>query len=240
MVAAVAAAVLVIAAGAFGGLALQSIAIEYRNQSDGFWPYVARHVWQSSAGAGLGALLGIPLGIVSARSRRVRSLVIPVVSVIQTLPSLALFGVLMVALTALALPSIGTVPTLVALTLYSLLPIVRNTFLGIDGVDPAIVDAGQGMGMSRAQLLYRVELPLALPLILEGLRQALVLTIGIAAVMAIGGAQNLGTIIYLGIGSIANDLVLLGAIPMVVLAIIADQVVRLAERTVVSPGIRER
>ena len=238
LAAALAAAVLVVAAGFVGGLTLQSLAIEYRNESDNFWTLTVRHIWQSVGGMGLGAVLGVPLGILSARAKSVRSIVIPVVSIIQTLPSLALFGMLMVVLTALALPSIGTVPTLVALTLYSLLPIVRNTFLGVSGVDPAIVDAGQGMGMSRWQLLWRVELPLALPLLIEGLRQALVLTIGIAAVMAIGGAQNLGTIIYDGIGSLANDKVLLGAIPMVLLAIVADQVMRLIERAIVSPGIR--
>ena len=231
---------LLVSAGLVGGLGMQSLAIEYRNQSDSFWPLTVRHVWQSVGGMGLGALLGVPLGILSARAKSIRAAVIPVVSVIQTVPSLALFGLLMIVLTALALPSIGAVPTLVALTLYSLLPIVRNTFLGIAGVDPAIVDAGQGMGMSRAELLWRVELPLALPLVLEGLRQALVLTVGIAAVMAIGGAQNLGTLVFLGVGSQANDLILLGALPMVVLAVVADQAMRRLQDAVVSPGIRER
>jgi osmoprotectant transport system permease protein len=162
-----------------------------------------------------------------------------VVSVIQTVPSLALFGLLMVPLAALGLPSIGTLPTLIALTLYALLPIVRNTFLGVTGVDAAVVDAGRGMGMSRSELLLRVELPLALPLLLEGLRAALVLTVGIAAVMAIGGAQDLGTLVFLGFGAQASDLVLLGAIPMVVLSIFADQGMRALERGIVSPGIRE-
>jgi len=162
------------------------------------------------------------------------------VSIIQTVPSLALFGLLMVGLTAVSLPSIGTVPTLIALTLYALLPIVRNTYLGIAGVDPAIVDAGLGMGMSRWELLWEVELPLALPLLIEGLRSALVLTVGIAAVMAIAGAMDLGTIVFYGAGLDVPDLVLLGALPMVVLAIVADQAMRALEVAVVSPGIRER
>jgi len=236
---AIVAVALALGAGLVGGLSATSIAIEYRN-ADNFWLLAERHVLLSVGGMGLGALLGVPLGIVSARLKPVRSIAIPVVSVIQTVPSLALFGLLMIALTALALPSIGTVPTLIALTLYSLLPIVRNTFLGIAGVDPAIVDAGQGMGMSRWELLMGVELPLALPLVLEGLRQALILTIGIAAVMAIGGAQDLGTIVFDGIGSVANDKVLLGAVPMVLMAIVADQTMRALEGLVVSPGIRER
>ncbi|MDR3687144.1 MAG: ABC transporter permease [Coriobacteriia bacterium] len=199
-----------------------------------------RHVWLSVGGMALGALIGVPLGILSARMKPVRAVVIPVVSIIQTVPSLALFGLLMVVLTAVALPSIGTVPTLIALTLYALLPIVRNTYLGIAGVDPAIVDAGLGMGMSRRELLWKVELPLALPLLIEGLRSALVLTVGIAAVMAIAGAMDLGTIVFYGAGLDVPDLVLLGALPMVVLAILADQAMRALEVAVVSPGIRER
>ena len=237
--AAAAALALLVGAGLFGGLGTQSLAIEYQNQSDSFWLLVGRHVMLSVGGVALGALVGVPLGIVSARFKPVRSIAMPIVSVIQTVPSLALFGLLMTGLTALALPSIGTVPTLVALTLYSLLPIVRNTFMGIDGVDPAIVSAGLGMGMGRAQLLWRVELPLALPLVLEGLRSALVLTIGIAAVMAIGGANDLGTLIFLGIGSEAMDLVLLGALPMVLLAIVADQIMRALQAAIVSPGLKE-
>lgn len=238
LAAALAAMALLVAAGLFGGLAMESLAIEYHTNADRFWVLFVRHVMLSLGGVALGALIGIPLGIVAARSRWVKTVAIPTVSVIQTVPSLALLGLLMLVLTALALPSIGTVPTLIALTLYSLLPIVRNTLLGIAGVDPSVVDSGQGMGMGRRQLLWRVEFPLALPLIIEGLRSALVLTIGITAVMAIVGAQDLGTLIYEGIGFQANDLILLGAIPMVLLAIIADQAMRLVEGAVVSPGIR--
>lgn len=236
-IAAAAACAFAVLAGVSGGLANLSLAIEYRNQ-DAFWSLVGGHVAQSVAGMGIGALLGVPLGIAAARSRAVRSAAIPVVSIVQTVPSLALFGLLMVPLAALNLPSIGTLPALIALTLYALLPIVRNTYLGIAGVDPAIVDAGLGMGMSRTRLLLRVELPLALPLVFEGLRSALVLTVGIAAVMAIVGARNLGTLVFLGFGSQADDLVLLGALPMVVLAIIADQSMRVLESALLSPGIR--
>ena len=158
----------------------------------------------------------------------------------RDLPELALYGLLIVPLGLLGLPTLGTLPALIALTLYALLPIVRNTYLGVSGVDPAIIDAGRGMGMSRGELLWRVEIPLATPLVLEGLRVALVMTVGIAAVMAIAGAQDLGTLIFEGWGQTAIDLVLLGAIPMVVLSIIADQGVRAVERGVVSPGIRLR
>ena len=235
--AAAVAVALTVAAGALGGLGQLSLAIEYRNQ-DSFWFYTGNHIVLSLGGMALGALFGVPLGVLSARTKRVRSAVIPLVSIVQTVPSLALFGLMMVPLAALNLPSIGTLPTLIALTLYALLPIVRNAYLGIAGVDPAIIDAGLGMGMSRWQLLWRVELPLALPLLLEGLRSALVLTVGIAAVMAIAGAQDLGTIVFLAFGSQANDLVLLGALPMVVIAILADQSMRALQGALVSPGIR--
>jgi osmoprotectant transport system permease protein len=230
----------VVAGFAFGGLAHLSLIIEYQTQKDTFWWLTYRHVLLTLGGTAIAAVIGVPLGIAAARTRFVRYTAIPAVSVIQTVPSLALFGLLMVPLAALGLPSIGTLPTLIALTLYALLPIVRNTFLGVTGVDAAVVDAGRGMGMSGAELLLRVELPLGLPLLLEGLRAALVLTVGIAAVMAIGGAQDLGTLVFTGFGEQATDLVLLGAIPMVVLSIFADQGMRALERAIVSPGIREK
>ena len=238
LVAGFVAGALLLAAWGFGGLSQLSLAIEYRTQADTFWQLVYNHVALSLGATLIAAVIGVPLGIVAARSRVVRSIAVPVVGLIQTIPSLALYGLLVIPLAALGLPTLGTVPALIALTLYALLPIVRNTFLGVSGVDSAVVDAGRGMGMSSGELLLQVEVPLALPLVLEGLRAALVLTIGIAAVMAIAGAQNLGTLIFLGWGSIAVDLVLLGAIPMVVISIIADQGMRLLESVVVSPGIR--
>jgi osmoprotectant transport system permease protein len=226
------------AIAALGGLAKLSLAIEYREQGSAFWTLAASHIVLTLAATALAAAIGVPLGIVAARFGRLRGVVIPTLSIVQTVPSLALFGLLIVPLTALGLPSIGTVPALIALTLYALLPIVRGAYLGVAGVDPAVVDAGRGMGMSRRELLWRVELPLALPLVLDGLRAGLILTVGIAAVMAIGGAQTLGTLIFLGVGQLAGDLVLLGALPMVLLAILADQGMRLLERALVSPGVR--
>ena len=229
-----------VAGVAFGGLAYLSLALEYQAQKDTFWWLTYRHVLLTLGGTAIAAAIGVPLGIAAARARFVRYTAIPTVGIIQTIPSLALFGLLMIPLAALGLPTIGTLPALIALTLYALLPIVRNTFLGVSGVDAGVVDAGRGMGMSRAELLLRVELPLALPLLLEGLRAALVLTVGIAAVMAIGGAQDLGTLVFLGWGAQAADRVLLGAIPMVVLSVFADQGMRALERAIVSPGIRGR
>lgn len=230
--------IMIVACISFGGLSQLSLAIEYRAQADTFWQLTYNHVVLAIGATSIAAAIGVPVGIAAARRRVMRTIAIPLVSVIQTIPSLALYGLLVIPLAALGLPTLGTVPALIALTLYALLPIVRNTFLGLSGVDASSVDAGLGMGMSRRELLWHVELPLALPLVLEGLRAGLVLTIGIAAVMAIAGAQDLGTLIFLGWGSIAVDLVLLGAIPMVVLSVIADQGMRALESILVSPGIR--
>ena len=231
---------LVALAFAVGGLTYTSLAVEYRNRSDIFWPLVIGHVGLALSGVAIATLIGIPAGILAARSSRVRGVVVPVVGLVQTVPSLALLGLLIAPLAALGLPAIGTLPALIALTLYALLPIVRDTYLGISAVDPASLDAGRGMGMSPRQLMLRVEIPLAMPLILEGLRAALVLIVGITAVMAIGGARTLGILVFEGWGSQAPDLTLLGAVPMVVLAIFSDRGMRTLERLAVSPGIRER
>jgi osmoprotectant transport system permease protein len=237
LVAAAVAIAALVGAWFFGGLPNLSLVAEYYNEPT-FWTLTYDHIVLAMGGTAIAAVLGIPLGVAAARTAAVRSTVIPIAGIIQTVPSLALYGLLIVPLGLLGLPTLGTVPALIALTLYALLPIIRNTYLGVSGVDPAVVDAGRGMGMSATELLVRVELPLALPLMLEGVRAALVMTIGVAAVMAIVGAQTLGVFVFEGFGETAVDLVLLGALPMVVLSIIADQGMRGLERTIVSPGIR--
>jgi osmoprotectant transport system permease protein len=238
--AAAAALVATVVAWFAGGLPQLSLVLEYNANSDTFWLLTGSHAALSVGGTAIAVVLGVPLGIAAARVTAVRVGVIPAAGIIQTIPSLALYGLLVVPLGMLGLPTLGAVPALIALTLYALLPIVRNTYLGVSGVDPAILDAGRGMGMRPAELLWRVELPLALPLLLEGVRASLVMTIGVAAVMAIIGARTLGTLVFLGWGEVAVDLVLLGALPMVVLSILADRGMRALERTIVSPGIRIR
>jgi osmoprotectant transport system permease protein len=234
-------AVAVLAAAWFlGGLQQLSLVYEYKAQSDTFWTLTYNHILLSLGATAIAAAIGVPLGIAASRVPAVRATVIPAAGLVQTIPSLALYGLLVVPLGLLGLPTLGIVPALIALTLYALLPIVRNTFLGVSGVDAAIIDAGRGMGMSRGELLWRVELPLALPLVLEGIRTGLVMVVGITAVMAIIGAQTLGVLVFQGWGSTAVDLVLLGALPMVVLSIFADQGMRTLQRTIVSPGIRIR
>ncbi len=223
---------------AFGGLDRLSLVMEYAVQRDLFWSAVGTHLSLVGISLGIALLIGVPLGVAASRVGLVRDVVLGVVGVIQTVPSLALLGLLVVPLSLLGLPGIGPLPGVIALTLYSLLPIVRDTYIGLAGVDPAIVDAGRGMGMSRLQLLLRVEAPLALPLMIEGTRAAAVTIIGIAAVVAFVGVGTLGVLVFLGWGQQADDLILLGALPMVVMAVVADGSLRWLGRAVVSPGLR--
>ncbi len=177
-------------------------------------------------------LIGLPLGWLCFSSRRARTVILPVLNLLQTTPSIAMFGLLMVPLGALsrAVPAlrdwgvggIGAAPAIVALALYALLPIVANTYAGLAGVPETVRDAGRGMGMSRARLLARVELPLAAPVILTGIRIVVVQNIGLAAVAALIGGGGFGTLVFRGMGQAAMDLVLLGTLPIVALAILAS------------------
>jgi len=177
------------------------------------------HLWLVGVSTFLAALIGIPLGIFISRRPIWNKTVIGAANIIQTIPSLALFGFLLPA------PWIGERAdrlAILALALYALLPLIRNTYVGIRGVDPAIIEAGRGMGMTGRQLLLQVELPLALSVIIAGLRVALVLTIGIATIAAAIGAGGLGEFIFRGLAMGNNAVILAGAIPAALLALFAD------------------
>ena len=172
-------------------------------------------------------VLGVPLGIAISRWRRLDKPVLGTANVVQTIPSLALFGFL------LAVPWIGERADRIAvlsLALYALLPIIRNTYTGIVGVDRAIVESGRGMGMTDRQLLLRVELPLAMPTIIAGIRVATVLTVGIATIAAAIGAGGLGEYIFRGLAMVNDQLILAGAIPAAALALLADFALDLLEK----------
>lgn len=226
---ALAALVLVLASGAFEHL---SIMREYAINAARFWHELRRHVQLALGSLLAAALVGLPLGIFCHRVPRVREGILGTLNVIQTVPAIALFGILMAPLGALAaavplaaqlgIRGIGAAPAALALFLYSLLPIVANTVLGLKRVSRAAVEAARGMGMTPAQVLWRVELPLALPVILTGIRVVLVQNIGMVTVAALIGGGGLGTFVFQGIGQTAMDLVLLGAIPIVVLAFCAS------------------
>jgi osmoprotectant transport system permease protein len=216
---------LALAHGTFDHL---SIMREYAINAARFAQELNRHVALAAGSLAAALLVGLPLGVFCYRAPRARAAVLGVLNVIQTIPGIALFGMLMAPLGALAaavplaarlgVRGIGAAPALVALFLYSLLPIVANTVVGLKRVSRAAVDAAHGMGMTDNQVLSGVELPLALPVIVSGVRIVLVQNIGLVTVAALIGGGGLGTFVFQGIGQTAMDLVLLGAIPIVVLA----------------------
>lgn len=171
--------------------------------------------------------LGIPLGILVTRQQALRRWVLGTANIFQTVPSLALFGFL---ISVPLLGGIGGRTAIVALVLYALLPIIRNTYVGISGVDPAVVEAARGMGMTDRQLLWQVEIPLALGVILAGIRVATVMSVGVATIAAAIGAGGLGTYIFRGLSMVNNQIILAGAIPAALLALLADFSLGWAER----------
>ena len=202
---------------------------EYANRQDVFQAAWWRHLQIVLATLVPSLLIGVPLGLAAARSARLARPLFAVLNVIQTVPSIALFGLLIAPLVWLgqALPGsgihgIGLLPAVIALTLYSLLPIVHGMSSGLRQVPPNAVDAATGMGMTPQQILWRVELPLALPVLLSGLRVTTVQMIGLAVVAALIGAGGFGAIVFQGLLSSALDLVLLGVLPVVVLAMAVD------------------
>src|SRR5438477_8839270 len=177
------------------------------------------HLWMVVASTLLAVLIGIPLGILITRRPGWNKPVLGSANVIQTIPSLALFGFL------LPVPWIGARSerlAILALTLYALLPLIRNTYAGIKGVDPAIVEAGRGMGLTDGQLLWQVELPLALGVIIAGVRVATVISVGLATIAAAIGAGGLGEYIFRGLAMVNDQVILAGAIPAAILALLAD------------------
>ena len=165
-------------------------------------------------------LIGLPLGVLLARRPKLRAVVLGTNNVIQTIPSLALFGLL------LPVPWLGVRAdrlTITALTLYALLPIVRNTYIGISGVDPSVLEVATGMGLTARQILWHVQIPLASPVILGGVRVATVIMIGVATIAAAIGAGGLGVFIFRGIASVDHEQILAGAIPAAIMAIFADE-----------------
>lgn len=181
--------------------------------------HTLEHLFMVGIAIGIAILIGIPLGILITRQTQLRQPILGIANILQTIPSLALFGLL---IPVPIIGGIGVVPAIVALTLYSFLPIIRNTYTGITGVDPAIREAGRGMGMTDRQLLLQVEIPLAMGVILAGVRVATVIAIGIATIAAAIGAGGLGVFIFRGIAVVNNQLILAGAIPAAVIALIAD------------------
>ncbi len=215
-----------------------SILKEYANRRDVFADALTRHIEIVGGTLVPTLLIGIPLGIAAFRRPALRGPLFSVLNVIQTIPSIALFGLLIAplsglvallpALGSIGLSGIGVTPAIIALTLYALLPIARSTAAGLEQVPAAAIDAATGMGMTRGQVFRQVEAPLAFPVLVAGLRVTLVQTIGMTAVAALIGAGGLGALIFQGLAASAIDLVLLGVVPLVALAIAADVLLKLA------------
>jgi osmoprotectant transport system permease protein len=192
----------------------------------------ARHLLLVSVSVGLATLVGVPLGILLTRRPSWQRWVLGAANVVQTVPSLALFGLL------IPVPLIGGIglrTALVALTLYAILPVLRNTVVGISGVDPAVREAGRGLGMTDGQLLRRVELPLAASVILAGVRLATVIGIGLATIAAAIGAGGLGVFIFRGVAMVDNRTILAGALPAAALALAADGILGAIEHRLRPP-----
>jgi osmoprotectant transport system permease protein len=199
-----------------------SILREYAGRRGAFLAELARHCVLVLGALAPALVIGVPLGLMAARRPKSQGPLFATLNFIQTVPSIALFGLLIAPLVAIGLPGVGVVPAIIALALYALLPVVRNTHAGLVGVDPAVIESATGMGMRARQIFWRVELPLGLPVFLAGLRIVLVQTIGLACVAALIGAGGLGSFVFQGIGQYAIDLVLLGAVPTILLALTAD------------------
>lgn len=180
---------------------------------------LVEHIGLVGASMAIALVIGLPLGIALVRRGKLQRWVLGGANVVQTIPSLALFGFL------IPVPWIGGVgasTAIVALALYALLPILRNTCTGIAGVDAAVIEAARGMGMTPRQVLWQVQLPLAAPVLLAGIRVATVISIGVATIAAAIGAGGLGVFIFRGVAMVNNQVILAGAIPAAVLAVIVD------------------
>ena len=232
--AAVCAALLLVSAGLLASGACEDLSLmkEYANRADGFVEVVARHVQIVLMALAFTLAIGLPLGWAVHTQVKVGRVLLPVLNIIQTIPSIALFGLLMAPLALLAanvpalgragISGVGLAPAVIALTLYGLLPVVRGTLAGLQQVPSAMVQAGRALGLTRFQTLIHIELPLALPVLLGGVRTAAVSSVGLAAVTALIGAGGLGSVLFEGLFANAQDVVLLGVLPIIALGVVVD------------------
>jgi len=212
-----------------------SIMKEYQIKRNQFIGSVRTHLFLSLGSVLAGALIAIPLGYLAYRKKNLERAVMVPLSIVETIPSLSLFGILLVPLAglgrigffrSLGISGIGWAPAFVALTLYTLLPIGRNTLVGFISVSRDVIEAAMGMGMNRSQIFRKIEFPLALPIIITGVRIALVQTIGGAVLAGLVGGGGLGTFVFLGLGEGSPDLVLLGVIPIIFLTLTMDGILK--------------
>jgi len=222
----------IVTAAALGAFDALSLAKEAANRHEAFIDAVSRHALLVGLSVAFAVAIGVPLGVAAYRRPRSRQAIFGSLDIVQTIPSIALFGRLIGPLAALAgafpflrdigISGIGVAPAVIALTLYSLLPMARGAYAGLASVPPSVIETARGMGMTAGQILAQVEAPIALPVLLSGLRIVTVQAIGLAVVAALIGAGGLGSFVFLGLGQRALDLMLLGAVPTIMLALAVD------------------
>ena len=231
--------------GAFKDL---SIMQEYAARKERFFQEVLQHLRLTNIAVAIALLLGMPLGVWTYRNQRLEKPIFAIINTIQTIPGLALFGLLIAPLSLLSLrypllrtlgiSGIGAAPAIIALSLYALLPITYNTHIGLKTVDAAVREAGRGMGMSRREIFFSIEVPLSVPVIFNGVRTSVVQAVGNTAIAALIGAGGLGTFIFQGLGQAAPDLILLGALPIIALAVIADRSMFILTALITPKGLK--
>ena len=200
------------------------------------------HLWITFVASGIAVILGVSLGIyITGKGKEhIAYTVLYLAEVMMTIPSLALFGLLMLLLGTMGLKTFGFLPAIIALIVYGQLPILRNTYTAIQEIDPAMIEAGKGMGMSERQLLFKVKLPLAVPVIMAGLRNAIMLIIGIATIAALIGAGGLGVPIFRGLRNARMDLIIVGGVSVAILALLVDGLMSRVEWWVTPKGLKTR
>lgn len=217
------------------------------------WQFVARrpgllvewtldHVWLVFIAGSIALILGVGIGVfISGKGReRLAETVLYVAEIMMTVPSLALFGLLMLILASMTLKSIGMLPAVIALVIYGQLPVIRNTHTAMRQVDPALIEVGRGMGMTERQILVKVKFPIAVPVIMAGVRNSLMLLIGIATIAVFVGAGGLGSPIFRGLRNLRMDLIIIGGVAVSLLALATDGVMALVQRAATPKGLRQR
>lgn len=202
--------------------------------------WVLAHLWIIFVAIIIAVFLGVFLGIyITGKGReQIADTTLYLAEIVMTIPSLALFGLLMLLLGGIGLKAIGFLPAVIALIVYGQLPILRNTYTAIREVDPAMIEAGRGMGMTERQILFKIELPLAFPVLMAGIRNSIVLVIGIATIAAVIGAGGLGVPIFRGIRNARMDLILIGGICVSIMALIVDGLMAMVERRITPKGLK--
>lgn len=202
--------------------------------------WVLAHLWIIFVAIIIAVFLGVFLGIyITGKGReQIADTTLYLAEIVMTIPSLALFGLLMLLLGGIGLKAIGFLPAVIALIVYGQLPILRNTYTAIREVDPAMIEAGRGMGMTERQILFKIELPLAFPVLMAGIRNSIVLVIGIATIAAVIGAGGLGVPIFRGIRNARMDLILIGGICVSIMALVVDGLMAMVERRITPKGLK--